>query len=379
VIYAVFMMIGITAICSLCADYARVQLAKTELYRAADAAARYAAANLPRGVSAARSAAIIAAADNTVDSTPLTLESEDVEFGTWDAQTRKFTVLTGDSANNASAIRVTARRTSARGNAIPLSLARLFGQETCNVHATVTAIAVTGRPYAFIGLERFYFGNNFVSRSYNANAGTPGGSNLLASTSLGSNGTLHFGNNTDIYGDLLKGPSASLGYGNHFYLSGSQMTQSSAMKFNATETPSTSSTGALVLGNNDSITLSAGTYHYSSISAGNSATINTTGPVTIYVSGNITVGNNFTMRAHNEKPDNTRIRLVGSGKFESGNNLTVTAEVYGPGFEFNTGNNVDLRGAVIAREINGGNNAELYYDSSLNANGGLGGTIAVVE
>src|SRR5437867_6406007 len=120
---------------SLAVDLGRVQCAKTELYRAADAAARYAATGISDGTSATK--AIAAAADNNVDGSPLVLTSNDVVPGTWSNGT--FTA--GGASPNA--VKITASRTSARGNAIPLTFARMIGTVGCDISTTVVVMATT--------------------------------------------------------------------------------------------------------------------------------------------------------------------------------------------------------------------------------------------
>src|SRR4051794_19052831 len=87
-IYVMVMMTVLIAFASLGADYARVQLAKTELQRAADAAARAAAQAMPNGSAAVYTAAAAVARDNLVDGSDPTgnavaLQNADVEWGIW--------------------------------------------------------------------------------------------------------------------------------------------------------------------------------------------------------------------------------------------------------------------------------------------------------
>jgi Flp pilus assembly protein TadG len=83
--------------CSLAVDYGRMQTAKTELQRAADAAARAGAAKLADGVSATETTIIAVAASNTVDGSAINLSSADIEFGTWNETNQTFTVLSGSA------------------------------------------------------------------------------------------------------------------------------------------------------------------------------------------------------------------------------------------------------------------------------------------
>src|SRR5207248_3567733 len=123
----------------LAVDFGRVQLAKTELQRSADAAARAAAGTLAQGISAARAAANSIAYANLVDGTHHVLATSDIEFGNWNETTHKFTVATSATLNSADAVRVTTGSTAARENAIPLLFAELMGQNTCDIHASAVA------------------------------------------------------------------------------------------------------------------------------------------------------------------------------------------------------------------------------------------------
>lgn len=378
---SVLLIPALAGIVSLAVDFGRVQLVKSQLQTAADAAARHAAGGIDAG--AATDRAISAAADNLVDGAALVLLSEDVETGLWNTQTRTFT----PGGMPANAVRVTARRTAARGTAIPLMFGAMIGKPNHDV--TVTSVALfnggtTGSGDGFLGLDRIDFGNNVKVNSYNSALGAPGGANLSATGGLASNDKVKVGNNANIQGTVKLGPSAEFDHGNNLTLTGGEMTQGNAFDPDPTESPTVSSAGALSRGNNQTVTLTAGTYHYSSITFGNNGKLVTTGPVTLYVSGDIVVGNNFRFEAAQNRPSNLKIRLYGAGrKLDTGNNFEVTGELYGPGFEVNAANNAVFRGSVTAKKIKGGNNAEFYRDTSIDGAGGSGaggaGTVATVN
>src|SRR5688572_16364082 len=125
-IYVLAALVAFAAFCSLAVDLGRVQLAKTELQSATDAACRYGAAALGQGIATVRARAKDAADDNKADGTAVVLADADVEQGFWDTATKTFT------ANGApvNAVRVTGRRTAATGNAIPLLFASLLRKES---------------------------------------------------------------------------------------------------------------------------------------------------------------------------------------------------------------------------------------------------------
>jgi uncharacterized membrane protein len=107
--YLVICMVALCGICSLGVDLGRVQLVKTELRRAADAASRAGASGLP-DVAQAISLASQYAQLNNADASPVALDATDIELGTWNKTNKTFTVLTGAARSGANAVRVTARR-----------------------------------------------------------------------------------------------------------------------------------------------------------------------------------------------------------------------------------------------------------------------------
>jgi Flp pilus assembly protein TadG len=368
-------LVAITGIVSLGVDFGRVQLVKMQLQSAADSAARYAASGLGNGTAVSR--AIDAGNDNAADGAEVTLTAADVETGYWSYTDRTFT----PGAAPANAVRVTARRTAARGNAVPLTFARVVGQPTCDVQASAIAMYIgdTDSPAGFVGIDEFQFDQNFYGDSYNSTYGPPTKKTVTEKFAGGSNGDIEFGDNADLYGDLIKGPSATLTHGKHFNVAGSEVTRGTDLPADPTEAPTVGSSGNLTLANNQTVTLSAGTYHYSSVTFGNHGKIVGTGKVTIYVSGDFVVGERFTIEAYNNVPSNMDIRLYGTGKFQSDNYWTSTANIYGPGFEVTTGNSADLRGSLVAGSIKGGNNAKFYTDTSASPAEATSGSIALVD
>src|SRR4051794_10402404 len=144
IFYSFFAVVAVIAFISLAVDFGRVQLAKTELRRAADAAARYACSGISDGTAITK--AISAAGQNNVDGAALVLQDADVRVGTWSAGT--FT--SGGTSPNA--VRIKAERSAARGNPVPLLFGQIIGRGTCDVR--VTAIAIQPPvPFGVVGLD----------------------------------------------------------------------------------------------------------------------------------------------------------------------------------------------------------------------------------
>lgn len=139
IIYVTVLIVVMFGFISFAVDLGRVQLAKTELQRAADAAARFGAAGLATGTSTARDNAIASAAENAVDGKALELSHDHVAFGKWDSTARTFTTITPPSSQ-INAIRVTARRSSADGTGVPLLFAGVLGASAIDVGSVATAV-----------------------------------------------------------------------------------------------------------------------------------------------------------------------------------------------------------------------------------------------
>lgn len=147
-IYALVAMVALTGFVSLAVDVGRVQIAKTELQQAADAAARYGASSLSLGTSTVKSRVAAVALENKVDGQGLVIDqTNDIEFGTWDPATKTFTVLTGSAQSGATALRITARRLASRNTGVPTLCASLLGRNTIDVKAV--AIATRGKAVSY--------------------------------------------------------------------------------------------------------------------------------------------------------------------------------------------------------------------------------------
>jgi len=111
-------------------------------------------------------------------------------------------------------------------------------------------------------------------------------------------------------------------------------------------------------------------------SLGNSAAITSSGgaPITIYVTGNVTLGDSATLGSHpptnlqivtksdlaDTETDTNRIR-----RFTAGNNLTLYGSLYGRSTDIKLGNNASVYGSVIGRTVVVGNNGSVHYDQAL--------------
>src|SRR3954468_7898137 len=140
-VYAIMIMTAMCMILSLAVDYGHAQLVKTELRRSADASARAAAAFIYSDLSAGTAAAMDLASRNKADGASINLvAAQDIEYGYWDVKKKTFTKTSVASQINA--VHVIARKTEARGNAVPTMFARVLGRNGVDVQAETIVMAV---------------------------------------------------------------------------------------------------------------------------------------------------------------------------------------------------------------------------------------------
>jgi len=360
IIYAVLVLTVITAIASLAVDLGRVQAAKTEARRAADAAARAAVAGLASNVSTAQSYAVSIAAANNVDGTALSLDStNDIEFGTWDTNARTFTVLSGSARSGANAIRVTVRRTAARGTAVPLLLARVIGMNSCDVSASAIASTNSSNGLQLVGLNGVTVKNNLFAATYNSSVTTtPSSNNYINGAVVGSNADITAKNNEDV-GRVLLGPSGT----SDLDIPSSPIVLTTDIAV-ATATAPSAGTDVAVSG---TATYAGGTYTWRNISIANNAELKFTGPATVYITGDLTFAQNGTITAASDLPANLKIYQTSAGSFggSNANSVDITADIVAPQADFYVKNGATIYGRAIFKTIYAKNNLDFYYDEAL--------------
>lgn len=127
VVMAAIFMVAIMIIAAISVDASRIFAAKNELQTASDAAALAGALQLLEDSSTALDTARIYALRNRVEARAI--DSAVIEFGVWRAADQQFI----PGADPRDAVRVTTR------HALPLSLARVFGDSTIAVSASAIA------------------------------------------------------------------------------------------------------------------------------------------------------------------------------------------------------------------------------------------------
>lgn len=366
------MMVALLLVGSLAVDWGRLQLAKTELSTAVDAAGRAAVAYLPSDTAGARTAAISLAAQHTVDGTPLVLQSGDIVFGKWNATTQTLDT----SSPTPDAVRIIARRTTSRGTAIGAVLARAGGISSFDLTRTAIVQGSSSASYGLVGLDTFNIQNSSKTGNINTATGDKDVGTGGTSGSIASNGNWNIGSNVSIGGYIYYN-TASAPPGSNYNLGKIKMST-------PIPTPATPSAGSYTTSNSNptigqpttnanvnissgsDLVLPGGNYVFNSLNI-SGRTVDFTGPATIWMYGNFSA-NNCRIRAFQERSTNLRINFCVASGFNL-NSTDVIGVVNAPTTPANINNGSKLYGSIFAKQMSV-DNSELYFDTQLGANGG---------
>jgi hypothetical protein len=375
-IYLTVAMVVLIAMASLAVDVGRVRVVKAELQLAADAAARYGAAGLAAGgPTQARSNAVAAANDNFADGTRVALDSAaDVELGTWDPGTRTFTAAPSGNENSATAIRVTARRTAARGNATSLTFARIVGMNAVDLSAHASARTSRRRP-GIVGLASISMSGN-TSNSYRSStyvAGTVPAFNQRGT--IQTNGDIRLSGGATVYGDAYTGAGRSVSSSGGSSVIGTTGQLTATLDYPA-ETAGTASTvnnnaaipstylnAARDVSIGSNVTLPGGVYYLDDITVSGSNVLTFSAPATLYVTGDIRIGGG--VRTAQDRPANLRIVMVAAGTFDLSGSGYIFADIYAPQSAFGMSGGSWLLGSVIAGSITMTGGSGVVFDEDL--------------
>lgn len=117
-------------------------------------------------------------------------------------------------------------------------------------------------------------------------------------------------------------------------------------------------------------TLAGGTYYFEDFRIRNNVEVTLTGPVLIFVEGDIDIGNNVVINAPGDPAD---FVLIGYDDIDVGNNTVINGILYADD-DIDLSNNVDITGAVTAGDnVDTSPNTETTYDPDAVENADFGG------
>ena len=367
IIYVVVSVSAMLGIATIAVDYGRVELAKTQLRAAADAAAMYAATGLSDSTFVAKAQAV--ASQNTCDGVTIALQAGDIVSGTW----ANGTFTPGGFSPNA--VQINAQRSAARGTAIPLYFGNILGISSCDVHASAVAIPAGGPGYGFIGLDSVTMSGNGNIDSYNATTGAIP-RHQAHERQCRNHGRCKLSGNQKVYGNAGYGTSYSASGNSGIVAPGSATKLSTTLNYPDPTLPgSYTNMGSLSGSGNGSINLTTGDYYFTKFSVSGNYTVNISGQVNVYVSGVVKLSGNFSTSAN--LPSNFHIYVTGTSGVTVSGNSTLYASVYAPTSAITVSGNSDFFGNIIGKSIKVSGNLQMHYDESLSSGTQTG--VALVE
>ncbi len=369
-LYVIIVITVVFAFGSLAMDYGRVQLAKTQLRVAADAAARAAAPALGN-VQNVQDLASQYASMNSCDGSTITIDkNNDVEFLDWDTNTHTYTALTGAQRNYADAVRVTCKRLGASG--IPLMCTRVFGMTSFDVKASST-VAMIPPGYGLVGINYITLKGN-SSASYWSTSGAVGGN----SGNIASNGNITSTGNATIKGTIWVPASSSVSGVTAnarrtltsllSYPNGSSSPYSPAVNDNALSPAGTINSNNFTVNNNQTYPIPAGHYVVNNFNC--AGTLNLQGAVTYYVYGTLNISGNVNTK--NSVPSNLSIVMIPNpstgaapGAVSISSSATLCAYLYAPQSDITMSGTGAIYGQVIGKSVTMTGSSDIYYDLSL--------------
>lgn len=400
VLAAVFLVVVI-AFLAFSIDFGHIVVAESEMQNAADAGAMSGVRALfSNGGSQSddddddqkyhydsRAAAIAAAktwaAKNTAAGESVVVNDEDVEIGRWDDDTATFAVIPADSDQSPNAVRVTCRRTGARGNPLRLFFTPVLGTDHANLTVSATARIKSSRCGLIIGLTQVTMSGSSHTDSYRSENG------LYNATSAGdeghvcSNGDIKMSGSTAINGNGHPGPDHEVNSSSSIGVTGSTSPLEQPISYPPADpgdapwnndndsipqsdggTDPLSGSGEFKLSGGDAVDLYPGTYYFTKMSLSGGSMVRISGPTVIYVTGDCSLSGG-SLANGTFLPKNLQLYPMGSKCVISGDSAFYGA-VYAPTAKVVRSGSSDFYGSIVAGNLvlsgSGGIHADLSLD-----------------
>jgi hypothetical protein len=269
----------------------------------------------------------------------------------------------------------------------PVTMQRMRGSVRRMITMELRPITGTSRPFSnavharnTVSINGNAFTDSYDSRVSAYDASTNRGANGdVSSDAIAAQTVSLIGTNSMVNGNVLVGPGGdpttgiSAGTGQ---ITGSRGAETASWNPLLAPIPSgVTNLGAVSLSGNNVLTLSEGTYWYSSLSITGNAQLVTTGKVTIYVTGDINIAGNGFAAAANRPPNllvyGTRDPTNSANTCTSvsiGGNGNIYAAIHAPLAAVTVQGNGEIFGAVTGntvRLVGGGERGGFHYDIAL--------------
>jgi len=257
------------------------------------------------------------------------------------------------------------------------------GQAEAQVVAVVDRISYPFRWAAFAAIPNnmiphyeleLWLDNDTRAESYDSRNGPYDSmNNRGVAGHLGANGDIRLDTGVDVLGNVWAGDAVSAGAGVH--ISGTTSRNLAPDADSRGEpfpvvTPPLASTSSCSYPEGSTTALATGTYYCTTLHLGSGARLvpESGASVTLYVTGDVTLGNNVTLGEH--PPTQLRIIAQSNGAwssfntFSAGKNLQFSGLLYGRNTNIALGSGAVVHGSIIGRTVHVGASSRLRHDQA---------------
>ena len=382
VLFTAVTLVVIMAMVAFSVDVGYMMHAKTELQRTADTCALAAVMHLPSESDATTTAQNVA--DQNRANVGPNLAPADVEVGDWDRDTATFVT---PPVGQPDAVRVTLRRTNARGNPLLLFFAPVIGQSATDVEASAIAHYDRSLCGPFVGIDWLSVPGTSLTDSFDSDDGPYSPATAGDNGSLCSDGPIMLEGTVDVHGDAQAGKNSGVTMEGTVTLTGSTGTRLKPLNMppvDDTEAAANNdnhriprirqgnswispvdANGNFLLDGTKSIDLPAGTYYFNDMTLSGQATLNITGETHIYIAGDLVRDGGTSVNNNTQIANNLQIYMTG-GTADITSNDAFYGVIYAPETTVRLAGDAQYFGAVVGRTLTVTGTSAGHYDETLN-------------
>ncbi len=203
------------------------------------------------------------------------------------------------------------------------------------------------------------------------------------------NSTIQLDSNVHVFGDVHVGPGQSLGMAANAYVSGSTTPSASTVTLAPITVPAIASSGAYSVANNQTKTIEAGSYHYTSVTQGKSSKLRiigpativmggyttgqsatlevdcTNGPVHVYDTGVWSVDKNYTLGPAPGTPIDASFLISSAGTVQFDQGSKISFGFYAPSATIQVDQGAEVWGALVADQVSVDQGTKFHFDENL--------------
>lgn len=254
-----------------------------------------------------------------------------------------------------------------------------YGFQQRQISAIVDMTPQAGSGSGIFSNGAIQISGNAVIDSYDSREGPYNSLTAGSEGNVGTNSTspgfvVQITGNVRVEGDLTIGPggnpaTATQVTGNAT-ITGTTTAASALVPMTPVSIPSSlTNSGPLTVNGQNTVTLGAGTYYFSSIDISGGGKLNVTGAATVYVAGDVSIAGDGVATASN-LPTNLTINVQGSRNVSISGDGDFFGKVYAPQSSISVSGNGDLYGALIGDTFSDSGNGNIHYDVALGSGGG---------